>query len=49
MQNYLNLFTLWHNMRPYARGKRQGKSPFQWAGVELASHDWLDLLGFPVA
>ena len=49
LQNYLNLFTLWHNMRPYARGKRQGKSPLQWAGVELASNDWLDMLGYPTA
>jgi hypothetical protein len=49
LQNYLNLFTLWHNMRPYVRGKREGKSPFQWAGIELASNDWLDLLGYPIA
>jgi len=29
LQRYLNLFTLWHNMRVYERGKRQGHSPYQ--------------------
>jgi len=48
-QNYLNLFALWHNMRPFARGKRQGQSPYQHAGIELASDDWLTLLGYPAA
>ncbi len=48
-QNYLNLFALWHNMRPFARGKRQGQSPYQRAGIELASDDWLTLLGYPPA
>ncbi len=46
-QNYLNLFALWHNMRPFARGKRQGQSPYQRAGIELGSDDWLTLLGYP--
>lgn len=49
LQHYLDLFTLWHNMRIYQRGKRQGKSPYQWAGIQPASHDWLELLGYPVA
>jgi hypothetical protein len=49
LQTYLNLFTLWHNMRIYQRGKRQGKSPFQWAGIDLPTDDWLELLGYPVA
>ena len=49
MQNYLNLFTLWHNMRVYQRGKRQGQSPYQRAGIQLPTADWLELLGFPVA
>ena len=31
LQAYLNLFTLWHNMRVYERGKRQGSSPCQLA------------------
>ncbi len=48
-QNYLNLFALWHNMRPFARGKRQGQSPYQRAGIELGSDDWLTLLGYPPA
>lgn len=47
MQTYLNLFTLWHNMRIYQRGKRQGKSPFQLAGIHLHTDDWLELLGYP--
>lgn len=32
-QAYLNLLVLWHNMRVFQRGKRAGKSPFQWAGI----------------
>ena len=48
-QNYLNLFALWHNMRPFARGKRQGQSPYQHAGIDLGSDDWLTLLGYPPA
>lgn len=47
LQLYLNLFTLWHNMRVFERGKRQGKSPYQWAGIDLGSDDWLTLLGYP--
>jgi hypothetical protein len=46
-QAYLNLFILWHNMRIYQRGKRKGKSPFQWAGIDPGCQDWLALLGFP--
>ena len=47
MQAFLNLFVLWHNMRVYAsRSKRGGKSPFQHAGIELESDDWLTLLGY---
>ena len=49
MQNYLNLFTLWHNMHIYQRGKRQGQSPYQRAGIQLPTADSLELLGFPVA
>ena len=49
LQNYLNLFTLWHNMRVYERGKRQGKSPYQLAGIDPGSDDWLDLIGYTVA
>lgn len=49
LQTYLNLFTLWHNMRVYQRGKRQGQSPYQRAGIQLHTDDWLELLGFTVA
>lgn len=49
LQHYLDLFTLWHNMRVYQRGKRQGKSPYQLAGIQPASDDWLELLGYPAA
>jgi hypothetical protein len=49
LQHYLNLFTLWHNMRVYQRGKRQPKSPYQHAGIQPGSDDWLELLGYPAA
>jgi hypothetical protein len=45
-QAYLDLFVLWHNTRIFERGKRQGQSPFQIAGVHTLSHDWIDLLGY---
>jgi len=46
-QAYLNLFVLWHNTRVYERGKRAGKSPYQWAGIDPGADDWLELLGYP--
>jgi hypothetical protein len=46
LQAYLDLFTLWHNCRVYERGKRKGASPFQLAGIDPGSDDWLDLLGY---
>jgi hypothetical protein len=46
LQAYLDLFVLWHNTRIFERGKRQGFSPFQLAGVETASDDWVTLLGY---
>ncbi len=48
LQLYLNLFTLWHNMRRFERGKRQGQSPWQIAGIDPGTDDWLALLGYPV-
>lgn len=51
-QNWLNLLVLWHNMRVFERGKRAGKSPFQWAGVTVfapdgqPTDDWLVALGY---
>ncbi len=47
LQLYLNLFVLWHNTRVFERGKRQGKSPYQWAGIDPGNTDWLALLGYP--
>ena len=47
LQLYLNLFTLWHNMRRFERGKRQGQSPWQSAGIDPGTDDWLELLGYP--
>ncbi len=48
MQVFLNLFVLWHNMRVYdPRCKRGGKSPFQLAGIDMGTDDWLTLLGYP--
>ena len=48
-QIYLNLFVLWHNMRVFQRGKRAGQSPFQRAGIQTTSPDWLAMLGYPAA
>lgn len=48
LQLYLNLFVLWHNMRVFERGKRQGKTPYQLAGIDPGADDWLTLLGYPV-
>lgn len=47
LQLYLNLFVLWHNMRIFERGKRQGSSPYQLAGIDTGTNDWLTLLGYP--
>lgn len=49
MQAYLDLFVLWHNMRSYQRGKRQGQSPYQIAGIDPGYNDWLELLGYPAS
>jgi hypothetical protein len=48
LQLYLNLFVIWHNMRVFERGKRQEKSPYQLAGIDPGTDDWLTLLGYPV-
>jgi hypothetical protein len=47
LQLYLNLFILWHNTRLFERGKHQGFSPYQLAGIDPGSDDWLTLLGYP--
>jgi hypothetical protein len=46
-QLFLNLFWLWFNMHKFDRGPRAGKSPYQLAGIDLGTQDWLTLLGYP--
>lgn len=46
-QLFLNLFALWWNMHKFTRGPRRGKSPYELAGIDLGTDDWLTLLGFP--
>jgi hypothetical protein len=46
-QLFLNLFVLWFNLHSFERGPRKGKSPYELAGIDLGSSDWLTLLGFP--
>lgn len=46
-QLFLNLFVLWFNLHKFERGPRKGKSPYELAGIDLGSSDWLTLLGFP--
>ena len=46
-QLFLNLFALWFNVHRFDRGPRQGRSPYELAGIEVGTEDWLTLLGFP--
>ena len=46
-QCFLNLFTLWFNLHKFERGPRKGKSPYELAGIDLGTDDWLTLLGYP--
>jgi len=46
-QLFLNLFILWFNMHKFERGPRKGKSPYELAGINLGTDDWLTLLGYP--
>jgi len=46
-QLFLNLFALWFNLHKFDRGPRQGKSPYELAGIDVGTDDWLTLLGFP--
>lgn len=48
-QLFLNLFALWFNMHKFERGPRKGKSPYELAGIDLGTDDWLTLLGYPPA
>lgn len=43
-QGCLELFRFWHNVRPFLRGKRAGRSPAQLAGIALPD-DPFSLLG----
>ena len=45
-QCFLNLFTLWFNLHKFERGPRKGKSPYELAGIDLGTDDWLTLLGY---
>ena len=46
-QLFLNLFALWFNMHKFDRGPRDNKSPYELAGIDLGTTDWLTLLGYP--
>lgn len=46
-QLFLNLFVLWFNLHKFERGPRKGKSPYEIAGIDLGTDDWLTLLGYP--
>jgi len=44
--NFVALFVLWHNLRIFKEGKRQGQSPFEILGIDLDHKDWRTLLGY---
>jgi len=46
-QLFLNLFALWFNMHKFDRGPRKNNSPYQLAGIDFGTEDWLTLLGYP--
>lgn len=46
-QLFLNLFALWFNLHKFDRGPRKDKSPYEIAGIDLGTDDWLTLLGYP--
>ena len=46
-QLFLNVFALWFNLHRFERGPRKGNSPYEIAGIDLGTDDWLSLLGFP--
>jgi hypothetical protein len=41
-----NLLKLCWNTHRFARGKRQGKTPLELAGIDVRTEDWLELIGF---
>jgi hypothetical protein len=46
-QLFLNLFVLWFNLHKFERGPRKNKNPYELAGIDLGTDDWLTLLGYP--
>jgi hypothetical protein len=46
-QLFLNFFALWFNMHKFDRGPRKHQNPYQLAGIDLGTDDWLTLLGYP--
>jgi len=42
--NFAYLVALYHNMRPFSEGPREGHSPFQLLGLSLPTDNWLELL-----
>lgn len=45
--HFVALFVLWHNLRVFKEGLRQGHSPFEILGLDLGEKDWRTLLGYP--
>ena len=44
-EDFICLLAVHHNMKPFGRGSvREGWTPAESAGVELPTHDWLELL-----
>jgi hypothetical protein len=47
LSHFVALFVLWHNLRVFKEGKREGHSPFDILGIDLGEKDWRTLLGYP--
>ena len=47
LSHFVALFVLWHNLRVFNEGKREGHSPFDILGIDLGEIDWRTLLGYP--
>ena len=47
LSHFVALFVLWHNLRVFKEGKREGRSPFDILNVDLGEKDWRTLLGYP--
>ncbi len=45
-EDFLYLLALYHNLHTFGRGsRREGKTPAELAGIQLPTHDWIELLG----